>query len=78
CEDLEVVIVQDIFMTKTAWAADVILPSTCWGEHEGVFSAADRGFLRFSKAVEPKWDLKTDWQIIREIATRIGSPMHNN
>ncbi|CSS46600.1 formate dehydrogenase-H, selenopolypeptide subunit [Shigella sonnei] len=37
-EDLELVIVQDIFMTKTASAADVILPSTSWGEHEGVFS----------------------------------------
>ena len=77
-EDLELVIVQDIFMTKTAAAADVILPSTSWGEHEGVFSAADRGFQRFFKAVEPKWDLKTDWQIISEIATRMGYPMHYN
>lgn len=30
------------------------------------------------KAVEPKWDLKTDWQIISEIATRMGYPMHYN
>ncbi len=75
-EDLELVIVQDIFMTKTAAAADVVLPSTSWGEHEGVFTAADRGFQRFFKAVEPKWDLKTDWQIISEIATRMGYPMH--
>ncbi len=51
-----------------------ILPSTSWGEHEGVFTAADRGFQRFFKAVEPKWDLKTDWQIISEIATRMGYP----
>jgi formate dehydrogenase major subunit len=75
-EGLELVIVQDIFMTKTAAAADVILPSTSWGEHEGVYTAADRGFQRFFKAVEPKWDLKTDWQIICEIATRMGFPMH--
>ncbi|VDR26876.1 Formate dehydrogenase H [Raoultella terrigena] len=74
-EELELVIVQDIFMTKTAAAADVILPSTSWGEHEGVYTAADRGFQRFFKAVEPKWDLKTDWQIISEIATRMGYPM---
>ena len=38
----------------------------------------DRGFQRFFKAVEPKWDLKTDWQIISEIATRMGYPMHYN
>ena len=75
-DNLELVIVQDIFMTKTAAAADVILPSTSWGEHEGVYTAADRGFQRFFKAVEPKWDLKTDWQIISEIATRMGYPMH--
>ncbi len=75
-DDLELVIVQDIFMTKTASRADVILPSTSWGEHEGVYTAADRGFQRFFKAVEPKWDLKTDWQIISEIATRMGYPMH--
>ena len=74
-EEMELVIVQDIFMTKTAAAADVILPSTSWGEHEGVYTAADRGFQRFFKAVEPKWDLKTDWQIICEIATRMGYPM---
>ncbi len=65
-------------MTKTASAADVILPSTSWGEHEGVFTAADRGFQRFFKAVKQKWDLKTDWQIISEIATRMGYPMHYN
>ena len=76
--DLDLVIVQDIFMTKTAAAADVILPSTSWGEHEGVYTSADRGFQRFFKAVEPKWDLKTDWQIISEIATRMGYPMHYN
>ena len=75
-ETLELVIVQDIFMTKTAAAADVILPSTSWGEHEGVYTAADRGFQRFFKAVEPQWDLKTDWQIVSEIATRMGYPMH--
>ncbi len=38
----------------------------------------DRGFQRFFKAVEPKWDLETDWQIISEIATRMGYPMHYN
>ncbi len=74
-EEMELVIVQDIFMTKTAAAADVILPSTSWGEHECVYTAADRGFQRFFKAVEPKWDLKADWQIICEIATRMGYPM---
>ena len=41
-------------MTKTAEQADVILPSTSWGEHGGIFTCADRGFQRFEKAIEPQ------------------------
>ncbi|MWK86375.1 molybdopterin oxidoreductase family protein, partial [Escherichia coli] len=37
-DELEFVIVQDIFMNKTALHADVILPATSWGEHEGVYT----------------------------------------
>ncbi|MGL9734952.1 MAG: molybdopterin-dependent oxidoreductase [Symbiopectobacterium sp.] len=59
-------------MTKTAEMADVIFPATSWGEHEGVYSAADRGFQRFYdrgfqrfyKAVQAKGNVKPDWEII--------------
>lgn len=74
-DHLEFVIVQDIFMNKTALHADVVLPSTAWGEHDGVYSSADRGFARMRKAVEPKGDVKTDWQIICEIGTAMGYKM---
>lgn len=77
-DKLEFVIVQDIFMNKTALHADVVLPATAWGEHEGVYSSADRGFQRFRKAVEPKGDVKPDWQIICEVATAMGYPMSYN
>ncbi|WBF44869.1 formate dehydrogenase subunit alpha [Serratia rubidaea] len=73
---LELIVVQDIFMTKTASLADVILPATSWGEHEGVYTSADRGFQYFAKAVEPKGDVKTDWQIISLLASALGYPMH--
>jgi formate dehydrogenase major subunit len=75
---LEFVIVQDIFMNKTALHADVILAATSWGEHEGTYSTADRGFQRFHKAVEPKGDVKTDWEIISMMATAMGYPMKYN
>ncbi|TCQ84491.1 MULTISPECIES: formate dehydrogenase subunit alpha [Rahnella] len=75
-EALEFVVVQDIFMTKTAEQADVILPATSWGEHGGVFSCADRGFQRFEKAIEPKYNVKRDWDIISLLATEMGYPMH--
>ncbi len=74
----EFVVVQDIFMNKTALHADVILPATSWGEHDGVYSCADRGFQRIRKAVEPKGDVKTDWDIICRISTAMGYPMKYN
>jgi formate dehydrogenase major subunit len=74
-EKLELLIVQDIFMTKTTAVADIVLPATTWGEHEGVYSAADRGFQRFYKAIEPKGDVKVDWDIICLLSTAMGYPM---
>lgn len=74
----EFVVVQDIFMNKTALHADVILPATSWGEHDGVYSCADRGFQRIRKAVEPKGDVKTDWDIICRVSTAMGYPMNYN
>ncbi|EJW09923.1 Formate dehydrogenase H [Rhodovulum sp. PH10] len=74
-EALDFIIVQDIFMTKTAMFADVLLPATSWGEHDCVFSSADRGFQRSYKAVNAKGDLKHDWEIHSLLATALGYPM---
>ncbi|NEM18403.1 molybdopterin-dependent oxidoreductase, partial [Escherichia coli] len=75
-ESLDFVVVQDIFMTKTAEVADVLLPATSWGEHAGVFTCADRGFQRFGKAIEASGNVKRDWEIISLLATEMGYPMH--
>ena len=75
-EALDFVVVQDIFMTKTAELADVLLPATSWGEHAGVFTCADRGFQRFGKAIEPSGNVRRDWEIISLLATEMGYPMH--
>ncbi|OCG27356.1 formate dehydrogenase subunit alpha [Gilliamella sp. wkB108] len=77
-KQVDFLVVQDIFMTKTAAEADVILPATSWGEHEGVYSSADRGFQHFEKAIEPTGNVKVDWEIISLIATKLGYPMHYN
>ena len=65
-------------MTKSVAEADVVFPATSWGEHEGVYSAADRGFQRFYKAIEPKGDVKPDWEIHSLMATAMGYPMKYN
>lgn len=77
-KELDIFIVQDIFMTQTAAEADVLLPATSWGEHEGVFTACDRTFQYFSAAVPPKGECRHDWDIIADLSTRMGYPMHYN
>jgi formate dehydrogenase major subunit len=74
-EALDFVVVQDIFMTKTAEIADVLLPAS-WGEHGGVFTCADRGFQRFEKAIPAPGNVKRDWEIISLLASEMGYPMH--
>ena len=73
--DLEFFISQDIFMTQTTALADVVLPATSWGEHDGVFTASDRTFQRFTAAVPPKGECKHDWEIFQELSTRMGYSM---
>lgn len=75
---LDLVIVQDIFMNKTAEFADVFLPATTWCEHDGVYSSCDRGFQRIRKVIEPPKGVRVDWDIISEISTKMGYPMHYN
>lgn len=77
-ENIEFMVSSDIFMTETATYADVIFPASSWGEHECVFSSCDRGFQRSYAALPPFGDSKHDWQIISEVATAMGYPMHYN
>lgn len=63
-------------MNKTGLYADVILPATAWGENEGIYTCADRGFQRVRKLIEPEGDMRPDWQIIADISTAMGYPMN--
>jgi formate dehydrogenase major subunit len=73
---LEIFVCQDIFMTQTTAVADVVLPATSWGEHEGVFTACDRTFQRFEAALPPKGECRHDWDIIADLSTRMGHPIN--
>jgi len=72
---LDFLVVQDIFLTETARLADVVLPSACFAEKEGTFSNTDRRVHRVRKAVEPPGQAWDDWKITCEIAGRMGFPM---
>ncbi len=74
-EKVEFMVVQDIFRTETAELADVVLPGVCFAEKDGTFSNTERRVSRVRKAVEPRGDVKQDWQIIQEVSSRFGYAM---
>ena len=67
--------VQDIFLTETAQLADVVLPTACYAEKDGTFVNTERRVQLVRKAVDPPGESREDWEIICEIATRMGYSM---
>lgn len=72
-EKLDFFVVQDIFLSRTAEFADVVLPASPSLEKEGTFTNTERRIQRLYKAFEPLGDSKPDWQIITEVANRLGA-----
>ncbi len=73
---LEHLVVQDIFMTETAWLADVVLPATAWPEKTGTVSNTDRMVQLGQQAVDPPGDAKPDLWIIQQLAAGMGLDWH--
>ena len=69
---LEHLVVQDIFLTETAYLADVILPASAFPEKTGSFTNTDRLVQMGRQAIDPPGQAKQDLWIIQEIARRMG------
>lgn len=70
---LEVLIVQDIFLTKTAELADVVFPaSAAWCETDGTVTNSERRVQRVRKALDPPGEAKDDIWILAQLARRLG------
>jgi len=72
-QQLDFLVVQDIFLTETAKLADVVLPGTSFAERNGTFTGTDRRIQRVRKAVEPLGDSRADWEIVCQLAQRMGA-----
>jgi predicted molibdopterin-dependent oxidoreductase YjgC len=71
--DLEFLVVQDMFLTKTAAIADVVLPAAAgWAESEGTVTNSERRVQRVRKALEPPGEARDDLWIVYELARRMG------
>ena len=70
---LEHLVVQDMFLTKTAEMADVVLPAAAsWCESEGTVTNSERRVQRIRKALDPPGDARDDVQIITDLARCLG------
>jgi formate dehydrogenase major subunit len=69
---LEHLVVQDLFVTETAFHADVILPASAFAEKVGSFTNTDRRVQIARQVVDPPGDAKQDLWIIQQIALRMG------
>ena len=65
-------VVQDIFLTETAFHADVVLPASAWPEKDGTVTNTNRQVQMGRTALALPGDARQDWWIIQEIARRIG------
>jgi formate dehydrogenase major subunit len=73
-ERLDLLIVQDLFMTRTAEYADVVLPVAASLEKEGTFVSTERRLQRLYRAFPPLAHAKTDGEILERLAAELGSP----
>ncbi len=71
---LDHLVVQDLFVTETAFHADVILPASAFAEKSGTFTNTDRRVQLAREVIKPPGDARQDLWIIQEIARRMGLP----
>jgi predicted molibdopterin-dependent oxidoreductase YjgC len=74
-EQLEFLVVAEIFLSETAEYADVVLPCRSWGEKDGTFTNTERRVQRVRAAVNPSPSVREAWWIFNEIGKRMGFDM---
>jgi formate dehydrogenase major subunit/formate dehydrogenase alpha subunit len=72
-KNLDLLVVQDIFLTETGNLADVVLPTASWGEKEGTYTNTERRVQLIRKAVNSPGEAKPDWEIITLLANKLGA-----
>jgi formate dehydrogenase alpha subunit len=72
-QNLEFLVVQDIFLTRTAELADVILPGSSFAERDGTVTSTGRSVQRMRKAIETPGEARADWEIICQVAQQCAA-----
>jgi len=72
---LEFLVVQELFLTETTEFAHLVIPGASFLEKDGTFTNLERRIQRIRKAVEPPNGVLPDWQVVSDVASRMGYPM---
>jgi len=73
---LDHLVVQDLFLTRTAELADVVLPGSAgWAESEGTVTSSERRVQRVRKALDPPGEARDDIEIVYELGRRLGADL---
>jgi len=72
---LDLVIVQELFLSETSQVADVVFPAASVAEKEGTFTNTERRCMRVRKAIEPIGNSLADWEILVRLSNAMGYPM---
>jgi NADH-quinone oxidoreductase subunit G len=65
-------VVQELFLTDSAAAADVVLPAQSWAEREGSYTSGERRVQRFYPAIQTVGEGRADWEILAQIGEELG------
>ena len=74
-EEMDLLIVQDLFLTETAYFADIVFPACSFIEKDGTFTNTERRVQRVRKAINPVGQSKPDWEIISNLSGEMGYKM---
>ena len=77
-KNLDLLIVQDLFLSETAQVAHVVLPAASSAEKDGTFTNSERRCMRINKAIEPVGEALPDWQIVCRLSNAMGYDMNYN
>lgn len=72
-QKLELLVVQDCFLTETARLAHIVLPGVTFAEKDGTFTNTERRVQRVRQAIEPSGNARPDWWITCQIGQKMGS-----
>lgn len=77
-KELDLLMVQDLFLSETAQVAHVVFPAASVAEKDGTFTNSERRCMRIHKAIEPVGKALADWEIIRRLSAAMGYDMTVN